>query len=132
MSLENIGKYGNIIKGFKGISESEGTKFNILVESITDMKDASELNNIFKAGNVPKDIAKEALTAAGFKDAASTAEAVGDMAEAIGDVADAAGDGTGAVIDMAKATEGLSEGAVVAGASAGKLSNAFTGLAILA
>ena len=132
MSLENIGKYGNIIKGFKGISESEGTKFNILVESITDMKDASELNNIFKAGNVPKDIAKEALTAAGFKDAASTAEAVGDMAEAIGDVADAAGDGTGAVIDMAKATEGLSEGAVVAGASAGKLSNAFTGLAISA
>ena len=145
MSLENIGKYTSVIKDFKGVTDVSDNKFDALVEVIKNVSDTSELNNIFKAGNVPKNVAEAALEKAGFKDSANAAESVGDIAEAagdlgkatgtigdtaeaIGDVAEAAGDGAEAVIDMAKATEGLSESAAVAGASTGRLWNIIVGL----
>ena len=112
--LKDIGKYTDVAKDFKGIRDSSGEGFAALVNAIDSLSDIDEVNKLFKIGNVPKEIAKEAL------------ETVPKFANVLGDTVEGATEGAEAVTNLQAATKGLksSTGEVVG------LGAAFKGLGV--
>ena len=114
MSLKDIGKYADIVKDFEGISSSASDKFSALVNAIDDINNIDEVNKLLKMGNVPKDIAEEAL------------EKVPHFADILNDTVKGAAEGAEAMSNLAKATDGLKDGAD----AVDDLGNAFKGLGV--
>ena len=114
MSLKDIGKYADIVKDFEGISSSASDKFSALVNAIDDINNIDEVNKLLKMGNVPKDIAEEAL------------EKVPHFADILNDTVKGAAEGAEAMSNLAKATDGLKDGAD----AVDDLGNAFSGLGV--
>ncbi len=95
MSLKDIGKYSDRVKSFKGINSTSSMQYDALLSELEKTTDFAEINKLLKVGNVPKEIAEQALKMSPVH------------ADSLNDISEFAASSTDAVTNLETALSGL-------------------------